>query len=392
MEVNFIKTQSTENNPLWLTRSEKIKLGAFYTPSSIVLKALELVKDFKDKAVLLDPAGGCGAFIEQFEDWNYRVADIDLQAVEYLKKRFDPNRVFWADVLNNINRSKYNIKESDFLVVVGNPPYNDWTSLYKKGEKGSFSMDKDVFDRDLGIAFLKAMNKLRADVICILHPMSYLIKRANFERLNVFFKNYTLKRAFVFPSYLFKETSNNVSFPIVLAFYVRDQKGFDWNDLLNFSFEFLNNSNTFKLLEIETTDGFINKYPRQQISPIGLYFITFRDINSLLRNRDFFDKPSTNTIPITWENFPLYAYLVALKYYILGKGAKKFWFYGNFSPLIDKKNFFILQNAFVYYTLTKSKTIPEEIKKQALEKFKWADTLEVVNNYFKKLFIYVEKD
>ncbi|MEM1672325.1 MAG: N-6 DNA methylase [Archaeoglobaceae archaeon] len=82
MEINFVKTQNTENNPLWLSHSEKVKLGAFYTPSSIVSKALELVRDFKDKAVLLDPAGGCGAFIEQFEDWDYRIADIDLSSTQ----------------------------------------------------------------------------------------------------------------------------------------------------------------------------------------------------------------------------------------------------------------------------------------------------------------------
>lgn len=380
-----------KNDPLWLSLTDRIKLGAFYTPPSIVSKALELVQEFKNRAVVLDPAGGCGAFIEQFSDWDYRVADIDPQSVEYLRKRFDPDRVFLVDALNHVHRSKYRIGENDFLVVVGNPPYNDWTSLYKKGQKGSFLMDKDVFDRDIGIAFLKAINKLRADVICILHPMSYLIKHANFKRLKSFFKNYTLKRAFVFPSYLFKWTSSNLSFPIVLALYVRDQKGFSWENLLNFSFEFLDNPCTFKLSKIKTTDGFINKYPRKGISPIGLYFVTFRDINSLLRNRDFLTKPSTNTIPISWESFPLYAYLIALKYYILERGPKKFWLYGNFSPLIDKTNFFILHNAFIHYALKRSKVVPEIIKEQALKKFKWNKTLEIVDDYFEKLFVYAKR-
>ncbi|MCW1311592.1 MAG: Eco57I restriction-modification methylase domain-containing protein [Candidatus Rehaiarchaeum fermentans] len=387
MKTNTI---NTKNSPLWLTPSERVKLGAFYTPSLIVSKVLELVRNFRSKAVLLDPAGGCGAFIKQFTDWNYRVADIDLQAVEYLKKCFNPDRVFLTDALHNITRSKYNIAENDFLVIIGNPPYNDWTSFYKKGKKGSFSMDKDIFDRDLGIAFLKAMDKLRADVICVLHPLSYLVKRANFQRLNSFFTNYTLKRAFAFPSYLFQWTSCNLSFPIVIALYMREQKGFSWENLVNFSFEFLDNSNKFRLSEIETTDGLINKYPRHGISPIELYFITFRDINSLLRNRDFFNKPSAYTIPITWENFPLYAYLVALKHYILENQPKHFWFYKNFSPLIDKKNFFMLQNAFIHYALLKSKAVSENIKKQALKKFAWNGTLEVVNNYFRSLFTHVE--
>lgn len=142
-------------------------------------------------------------------------------------------------------------------------------------------MDKDVFDRDIGIAFLKAINKLRADVICILHPMSYLIKHANFKRLKSFFKNYTLKRAFVFPSYLFKWTSSNLSFPIVLALYVRDQKGFSWENLLNFSFEFLDNPCTFKLSEIKTTDHLVKSI---YILSLLLFFCSFGFYISCLRS------------------------------------------------------------------------------------------------------------
>lgn len=41
--------------------------------------------------------------------------------------------------------------------------------------------DEDLFDRDLGVSFLKSYNKLKADVICILHLLSYLIKKTNFE-------------------------------------------------------------------------------------------------------------------------------------------------------------------------------------------------------------------
>ncbi|MEM1642486.1 MAG: hypothetical protein QXI85_06860, partial [Desulfurococcaceae archaeon] len=102
--------------PLWLKKSERIKLGAFYTPPFLVSKVRELVSAYKDKAVLLDPAGGCGSFIEQFQDWDYRVADIDKRALECLRSRFDPERVFYADALRDIRRSKYGISEDDFLV------------------------------------------------------------------------------------------------------------------------------------------------------------------------------------------------------------------------------------------------------------------------------------
>lgn len=375
--------------PLWLKKSERIKLGAFYTPPFLVSKVRELVSAYKDKAVLLDPAGGCGAFIEQFQDWDYRVADIDKRALECLRSRFDPERVFYADALRDIRRSKYGISEDDFLVIVGNPPYNDWTSLYKKGQKGSFVMDRDVFDRDLGISFLKAMSKLRADVVCVIHPMSYLIKPANFRRLRDFFKSYSLKRAFVFPSYVFSWTSGY--FPLVIALYERDLVRFSWDDLMEFGFEFLDRSCVFRLRDLQTTDGLVQKYPRKGQSSIGLYFLTFRDINSLLRNRDFLFKEGHNTIPVEWENFSLYAYLVALKHYILERGSKRFWFYGNFSPLIDKAGFSGLENAFVHYALRKSKVLPEDFKREAFERFPWQGGLEVVEEYFGRLFPYAER-
>ncbi len=381
---------TTNIEPNWLTQDNKIKLGAFYTPPQIVLKVRQLVEKYKNPAILLDPAGGCGAFIEAFQDWDYRVADIDLYAIQCLKSRLKPNRVFHSSALENVCRSKYEIPEKAFLVVVGNPPYNDWTSLYKKGQKGSFPMDEDVFDRDLGIAFLKAMAKLRADVICVLHPLSYLVKQANFNRLKNFFKNYILKRAIAFPSYLFKGTSRSVGFPIAIALYERNSKGWSWEDMIGFDIEVLDSNITLRMKDIETTDGLIQKYPIKGFSSLGLYFLTFRDINSLLRNRDFVYKATELTIPIEWHNFSFYAYLISLKYYILGKGSKKFWLYGNFSPLINKEEFYKLENAFVHYVLNKTRDIPLEIKESALERFRWSESMDLVEAYFSRLFAHAE--
>ncbi|MDW7973417.1 MAG: Eco57I restriction-modification methylase domain-containing protein [Thermodesulfovibrio sp.] len=373
-----------------LRRNEKIKLGAFYTPEFIAQKVKELVSPFLSAdAVVLDPAGGCGAFIKHFQDFNYRVADIDSVAVEYLKRNYPPEKVFYADALSNIRRDKYNISNNDFLIIVGNPPYNDWTSLYKKGHKGQFDMDRDVFDRDLGIAFLKAMNKLKADIICILHPMSYLTKKANFNRLSEFFHNYELIEAYIFPSFVFHGTSKTVGFPVLVALYKRSTKGWTWKELLDFEFKFLFSEISSKLKEIQTTDGMISKYPKKGISSLGLYFHTFRDINSLLRNRDFLLSPTNLTIPIEWENLTDYAYLVALKHYIKERGVKKFWFYGNFSPLIDKEFYTKHKNYFLHYALEKTKVLPQELKEKIRRKFPViTEFSEIVERYFAKLFKY----
>lgn len=393
MRSSSLLKNRLKSSPSWLSKEQKIRYGAFYTPGEVVKRVKEVVLPYKSsETVLLDPAGGCGAFVFEFLDWDYRVADVDPFAVEYLKKNFDAERVFFADALSEVSRKKYKISESAFLVVVGNPPYNDCTSFYKKGRKGSFRMDPDVFDRDLGIAFLKAAAKLKADVVCFLHPMSYLIKKANFERLKKFFQEYVLKKAYVFPSFVFDGTSKTSGFPVLIALYERGGC-FTWDDLLNFSFKFLCSKEEFKLNSIQTVDGVVNKYPKKEFSPIFLYFHTFRDINSLLRNRDFLLKPSSLTIPLNLENFPYYAYLVAMKYYILEKGRRKFWFYGNFSPLIELNSFEKLKYAFVRYAVKKAKTIPDQTKLLILKQFSEGslrkNDLEKVEDYFKRLFKYV---
>lgn len=380
-----------------LEEKERIRLGAFYTPGDIVKKVFDLVQPFlrKDKAVVLDPAAGCGAFINQFQSYNYRASDIDIFAVNYLKRTFDSNRIYHVNALVNVSRSVYGIKEQDFLIIVGNPPYNDWTSLYKKGQKEACAMDSDVFDRDLGIAFLKAMAKLKADVICILHPMSYLIKKANFQRLKNFFASYSLIDAYIFPSFVFKWTSRSIGFPILIALYIKNKgKQWLWEDMLKFEFKFLQSAKKFTLSSIETTDDFINKYPRSDISPIGLYFQTFRDINSILRNRDFLIAPTSSTIPITQENLFDYMYLLAMKYYIKNNNSKNFWFYGNFSPLINKTFYKKNKDLFLSYVLSHIKVKNSELV-NTIQKTVDCSSLRsnnrLVEKYFKELFIYAEK-
>lgn len=373
-----------------LAEIERIQLGAFYTPEDIVKLVRKLVEPYLDipNAIVLDPAGGCGAFIEHFQDTEYRVADIDNLAVEYLKWNFDPSRVFLVNSLLNVSRANYKIPEEAFLIIVGNPPYNDWTSLYKKGRKGSFDMDKDVFDRDVGIAFLKAMAKLNTDVICLLHPLSYLIKKANFKRLSSFFRKYKLKDAYIFPSFWFKHTSRNVGFPILVALYEKDYKGLSEEELREYEFKILSGG-IFKLKNYQTTDNYINKYPRRGESTLGLYFHTFRDLNSLLRNKDFMIKQTCLSIPVNIESLPKYAYLSCLKYYILKKGTKNFWLFGNLSPLIDIEFFEKNKNIFIWYAFHRNQCLRNVLEKRRQEietVYPFQEDSETIEEYFRNLY------
>jgi hypothetical protein len=103
------------------------------------------------------------------------------------------------------------IKEQDKLIVIGNPPYNDATSIIRQNIKDKTAIDEidsDVKTRDFGMSFSLSYNKLKADYDCVLHPLSYLIKKSNFA------KNYRLADSLIVSSHEFSDTSRSMAFPI----------------------------------------------------------------------------------------------------------------------------------------------------------------------------------
>lgn len=328
-----------------LPKNERIQLGGYYTPEELVRRVHEFIQPYlgnKKNAVAFDSAGGCGAFLFGLNHYEYRIADRDSGACKFLKQHFKQRNVFHTNSLKEVSRQKYHIAPSCFLIMIGNPPYNDTTSEFKNGQKGQNVCDSDLYDRDLGVSFLKSYHKLNADVICVLHPLSYLIKEANFKRLRQFKDNYKLIKGEIFSSALFRGTGT-VKFPILVALYRKNPSGMTFDYIRQFQFDILNSKRNFILSEYKTTDGYINKYPPRKNdikdSPIGLYYYTFRDFNSLKKNAAFITKKYSNGIVITLENFYKYAYLYALKNLFKPEES---WLYGNLSPLVNiddvKKN------------------------------------------------------
>ena len=297
----------------------------------------------------------------------------DPKAGALLSLNYPQVQLFIENALQSPNREKYHISHKDFLIQIGNPPYNDVTSAYRNGKKGENISDLDLFDRDIGISFLKSYNKLKSDVVCVLHPLSYLIKLANFQRLGPFRQNYRLKKGILFSSQLFRNVSST-AFPIMIGLYIRSAQGMSYNYIQNFSFSILNHvldlnwgSNkirilghkkktlsVFKLNQFSTVDSFIRKYPPAktgiQVSDIKLYYWTFRDINSLFRNKGFHTQKWPHSIVVTLENFYQYAYLLSFKKLFRPQAL---WLYGNLSPLGDEatvKKYKKLWTAYVLFS------------------------------------------
>ena len=355
-----------------LLKEQQIQLGSYYTPERLVERVYEFIAPYinenQEKAVIFDNAAGSGAFIVGMKRCNYRAADYDFKAYSFLKENLEYTRVFYNNSLVNVRREKYNIPNEAFLIQIGNPPYNDTTSEFKNGQKGKNICDANLIDRDLGISFLKSYNKLGSDIVCVLHPLSYLIKEANFRRLKDFRYNYKLIKGEIFSSSWFLGTGS-LKFPIVIALYERDTGGMSFDHIKNFEFNILDSKAIFKLARYETTDCYIDKYPPRKgdrkTSPIGLYYYTFRDINSLKKNSSFMNKQHYNGIIVTVENLYKYAYLNAFKELF---NVQDMWLYGNLSPLINREELEKNKKSYIEYAIqtnlvikTSNKAILQEI-------------------------------
>lgn len=159
-----------------LSKADIIKNGSIFTPKEIVNRVKDLVSPYIDQdSTVIDFGSGYGAFLEEFEKlrcYKLVATEIDDFSYSYLKENFKNVDVSHENSLLNIKDKNYTDKR---IIVIGNPPYNDTTSQYKKGEKGKELVDPQVYARDLGISFLKMYSEINAEAICVLHPLSYLI-------------------------------------------------------------------------------------------------------------------------------------------------------------------------------------------------------------------------
>lgn len=321
-----------------LNKIDKIKLGSFYTPQKLVRIVYDYINPYLcANTVICDFAAGMGAFIEPIHSRIKSVAvDIDEVAIKTIEHEFPQTLCIHGSSLNDVQRTRFGLSVNDQIIAIGNPPYNDSTSLYKKGDKATNGVvDDDLKSRDIGISFLKMYDKLNADVVCILHPLSYLIKETNFLSLGGFRHNYRLTRAVIFSSAEFADTSST-EFPIMIGLYLRNNLGMEYATIRSFEFEVLGQSKSFRLLDYPTTDGFIHKYPvkKNDLFSLNIYFQTFRDINSLNRNATFTLLRTQSSITITVDTFYQYAYLFCHKQLF----CSKFMFlFGNLSPLLTNR-------------------------------------------------------
>jgi methylase of polypeptide subunit release factors len=363
-----------------LNHDDTINYGSYYTPEWLVDEVYALLQrnipGYGDYYIL-DTSCGYGGFLRGEKAIG---ADIDATAIKVAKSRLPENAYFRQNSLRDISRLQYGLNDHDKVIVVGNPPYNDTTSMIRSGiKKIKFERDKDVVARDTGISFLLSFNKIRADYICVLHPLSYLIKKKNFESLGEFAKNYKLTDSLIVSSGVFSNTSKATQFPIIIGLYERCLSGMGYDYIRSYKFK-TSKSEKFSLKDYDVIDKYITKYPNHNnVSKAETIanFYTMRDINALKRMKTFIDKESGYTIRVTKDNFFYYCYVDIFKEYI----PRIPYYFGNSNIMIDTDACRELKNVFIWASIKKHPYLGKKVETRK----KYNDANITIENYFRNL-------
>jgi hypothetical protein len=339
--------------PFHLERVKLVNLGAFYTSPNYVNIVWHFIEPIIDeKTVIFDPACGYGNFLIKETIARKIGNDIDTKALEIAKSKTNNDVTYYNyNFLEVFDRNSYGINDKEKLIIIGNPPYNDITSQAKKRiKKLEFKINPKIKTRDIGISFLRAFDYLKADYICVLHPLSYLIKKANFRLLKNFRENYILLDGIIISSKYFTSTSKNSEFPIIIALYKRKTDGMNYEYIKNFSFRTIEGQ-TFKINDFEYIGNFVEKYPKKniKIKEGDILFYTLRDINALRRNKTFIKNKTANAIKVDVNKLDYYVYIDVFKDFI----EHIPYYFGNLDIPINKKLFNEYRDYFISYAIKK---------------------------------------
>ena len=364
-----------------LNYQDTINYGSYYTP----VKIIDLVCELLEKNIpninqyfIVDTSCGYGNFLKN-NNASSIGADIDITALQTAKQNYPNCKFYHHNSLQNVSRCQYNLDKDNKIIIVGNPPYNDVTSIIRNEIKTElFTIDADLKIRDLGMSFLLSYNKLSADFVCVLHPLSYLIKKTNFNALKAFNDNYKLTDSVVISSGEFNRASKITQFPIIIALYEKSKFGMDYNFICGCQFKTADGK-TFNLNQFDKIDNYITKYPNQKridIKDSVAFFWTMRDINALKRTKTFIEKEVCNCVRVSKNNFAYYCYADVFKDYI--KHIP--YYFGNSDIMINAERFEKIKDVFIAKSLKKHSFLSYCKKLNAPLNYN-----SIIDSYFKEL-------
>ena len=328
----------------------RVNLGSFYTPAKYVELIAEWLEMYgiDETWTIADLSCGYGAFFElselpEFARCRFIGNDIDAKAIETARKMFPLAEFTVQNALCDVSRDKFRVGANERIVIVGNPPYNDVTSqINQKIKTSDVAMDADIRTRDLGMSSLLAYDKLKADYVAVLHPLSYLVKKANFNATRQFFGNYEMLEHVIFSSQEFAGTSKSAGFPVIVALYRRAEgRGLTYKDVRDMRFKTAEGVE-FAMAGFDNVTDLVKKYPHKERYEPEILFYTMRDINALKRCRTFVKERIANAVDVAPEQLPYYCYIDCFKRY-----AQVPYWMGNFDVPFIADEFAAIADAVV---------------------------------------------
>ncbi len=368
------------NVPKHLNTRQIVNFGSFYTKKTYVDIVWEYIAPYIDeRTVILDPACGYGAFLARKTQAVKIGNDIDPKAL-HVARQIAPETIYYNyNALTTFTRKAYGIKEKQKLIIIGNPPYNDLTSHAKKRmKKLKYDVSPLLNTRDTGISFLRMFSYLKPDYIAVLHPLSYLIKKTNFNLLKNFKENYKLIHGLVISSKDFNFTSKVSQFPILITLYKQVETGMSYDFIQNFLFQTLEGKQ-FRLKDFQFIGNLIDKYPKKNYDHDNteLLFYTLRDINALKRNKTFLEKPIKNALRIDPAKLDYYLYVDIFKEFIRHIP----YYLGNLDIIINTELFEQYKKYFISHSLKKRPSLKKYYPNFPHE----AQDLKFIEEYFREL-------
>ena len=184
----------------------------------------------------------------------------------------------------------------------------------------------------------------------------------------------------VIDSSTFKETSKGISFPIIIALYIKNKDGMSYEYIKDFNFKTIDNK-TFSLKDFNFISNYINKYPLKNKLPNrdDVLFWTMRDINALKRNRTFIKEYGYNAIIVDKDKLDYYVYVDVFKHF----SHLIPYYLGNFDVFIDNKMFQKYRAFFVQDCLTRNEFLKKYIKD--FGEYSTKEIKDKIEEYFKTL-------
>ena len=182
-------------------------LSEYYTPDNVVKKMWELTAQYinTDGARVLEPSVGIGRFLEHApENTNFDVVEMNPISAKITELLYPNANVKVGQFQEKFIKDNKPVKsvEPEYDIVIGNPPYGEYSGLYKGMGEGKGHIRLEAYFIERGLDTLKENG-----VMTFIVPSSFLDSKATSSWKQSIAKKGELLEAYRLPEKTFDTTS-----------------------------------------------------------------------------------------------------------------------------------------------------------------------------------------